>query len=36
MAKAASGAIEYVNIFEVANINSTSKNLKEKNLGLWI
>ena len=32
--KAASGAIEYMNIFEVSNINSTLKNLKEKNL--WV
>ena len=32
--KAASGAIEYINIFEVSNINSTLKNLKEKNF--WI
>ena len=35
MYKAASGAIEYVNIFEVANINSTLKNLKEKNFGVY-
>ena len=34
MYKAASGAIEYVNIFQVSNINSTLKNLKEKNF--WI
>ena len=34
MYKAASGAIEYVNIFEVANINSTLKNLKDKNF--WV
>ncbi len=34
MYKAASGAIEYMNIFEVANINSTLKNLKEKNF--WV
>ena len=34
MYKAASGAIEYVNIFEVANINSTLKNLKERNF--WV
>jgi len=34
MYKAASGAIEYTNIFEVSNINSTLKNLKEKNF--WI
>ena len=32
--KAASGAIEHVNIFEVSNINSTLKNLKEKNF--WV
>ena len=31
MYKASSGAIEYINIFEVSNINSTLKNLKEKN-----
>jgi 23S rRNA (guanosine2251-2'-O)-methyltransferase len=34
MYKAASGAIEYINIFEVANINSTLKNLKNKNF--WV
>ena len=34
MYKAASGAIEYVNIFQVSNINSTLKNLKEKNF--WV
>ena len=32
--KAASGAMEHVNIFEVSNINSTLKNLKEKNF--WV
>ena len=32
--KAASGAMEHINIFEVANINSTLKNLKEKNF--WV
>ena len=32
--KAASGAIEYINVFEVSNINSTLKNLKEKNF--WV
>ena len=32
--KAASGAIEYLKIFEVSNINSTLKNLKEKNF--WV
>ena len=32
--KAASGAIEYINIFEVSNINSTLKNLKDKNF--WV
>ena len=36
MYKAASGAIEYINIFEVSNINSTLKNLKKKILGIWI
>mgnify|MGYP001360751085 CR=1 FL=1 len=34
MYKAASGAMEYINIFEVANINSTLKNLREKNF--WV
>ena len=34
MYKAASGAIEHINIFEVSNINSTLKNLKDKNF--WI
>ena len=34
MFKAASGAIEYINIFEVSNINSALKNLKEKNF--WV
>ncbi len=34
MYKAASGAIEYINIFEVSNINSTIKNLKDKNF--WV
>ena len=34
MYKASSGAIEYVNIFEVSNINSTLKNLKDKNF--WV
>ena len=32
--KASSGCIEYLNIFEVSNINSTLKNLKDKNF--WI
>ena len=32
--KAASGAIEYINVFEVSNINSTLKNLREKNF--WV
>ena len=32
--KAASGAIEHINIFEVSNINSTLKNLKSKNF--WV
>ncbi len=34
MYKASSGAIEYMNIFEVSNINSTLKNLKNKNF--WV
>ena len=34
MYKASSGAIEYINIFEVSNINSTLKNLKDKNF--WV
>ena len=34
MYKAASGAMEYVNIFEVSNINSALKNLKDKSF--WI
>ena len=34
MFKAASGAIEYLNIFEVSNINTTLKNLKDKNF--WV
>ena len=34
MYKAASGAIEYLNIFQVSNINSTLKNLREKNF--WV
>tara|TARA_B100000941_G_C28387600_1_gene490869 strand:- start:76 stop:819 length:744 start_codon:yes stop_codon:yes gene_type:complete len=34
MFKAASGATEYINIFEVSNINSTLKNLKDKNF--WV
>ena len=34
MFKAASGAIEYINIFEVSNINSTLKNLRDKNF--WV
>ena len=32
--KSASGAMEHINIFQVSNINSTLKNLKEKNF--WI
>tara|TARA_Y100000768_G_scaffold227091_1_gene171425 strand:- start:4682 stop:5425 length:744 start_codon:yes stop_codon:yes gene_type:complete len=32
--KAASGSMEYLNIFEVSNINSTLKNLKNKNF--WV
>ena len=34
MYKAASGSIEYVKVFEVSNINSTLKNLKDKNF--WV
>ena len=34
MYKAASGSMEYLNIFEVSNINSTLKNLREKNF--WV
>ena len=34
MYKAASGAMEYINIFQVSNINSTLKNLKDKNF--WV
>ena len=34
MYKSASGAMEHLNIFEVANINSTLKNLREKNF--WV
>ncbi len=34
MYKAASGCMEHMNIFEVANINSTLKNLREKNF--WV
>ena len=34
MYKAASGALEYINIFQVSNINSTIKNLKDKNF--WV
>ncbi len=34
MYKAASGSMEYINIFKVSNINSTLKNLKSKNF--WV
>ena len=34
MYKSASGSIEHVNIFQVSNINSTLKNLREKNF--WV
>tara|TARA_B100001121_G_C18569186_1_gene564153 strand:+ start:175 stop:921 length:747 start_codon:yes stop_codon:yes gene_type:complete len=34
MYKAASGAMEYINIFTVSNINSALKNLKDKNF--WV
>ena len=36
MYKASSGAIEYMNIFEVSNINSTLKNFKEKNFWVYV
>src|SRR5210317_201727 len=35
MYKAASGAMEYINIFEVSNIKSTLKNLKDKNFCVY-
>ena len=34
MYKSASGCMEYINIFQVSNINSTLKNLREKNF--WV
>ncbi len=34
MYKAASGSMEYINIFQVSNINTTLKNLKDKNF--WV
>ncbi len=34
MYKSASGSIEHINIFQVSNINSTLKNLKDKNF--WV
>ena len=34
MYKSASGCMEYINIFEVSNINTTLKFLREKNF--WI
>ena len=34
MYKSASGCMEHLNIFQVSNINSTLKNLKEKNF--WV
>ena len=34
MYKAASGAMEYISIFEVSNVNSTLKNLKDRNF--WV
>ena len=34
MYKASSGSMEHINIFEVSNINSTLKNLREKNF--WV
>ena len=36
MYKASSGSIEYINIFKVANINSTLKFLREKNFGYMV
>jgi 23S rRNA (guanosine2251-2'-O)-methyltransferase len=36
MYKAASGAMEHINIFEVSNINSTLKNLKKKIFGFMV
>ena len=36
MYKASSGAIEYTNIFQVSNINSTLKNLREKIFGFTV
>ena len=35
MYKAASGCLEYINIFEVSNINSTLKNLRERNFWFY-
>ena len=34
MYKSASGCIEHINIFQVSNINSTLKNLKDRNF--WV
>ena len=34
MYKSASGCMEHINIFQVSNINSTLKNLREKNF--WV
>ena len=36
MYKAASGSMEYINIFKVSNINATLKNLKDKNFGYMV
>ena len=36
MYKSASGCMEHVNIFQVSNINSTLKNLREKNFGFTV
>ena len=35
MYKSASGCIEHINIFEVSNINSTLKNLRENNFWMY-
>ena len=35
MYKSASGCMEHLNIFKVSNINSTLKNLREKNFWIW-
>ena len=35
MYKSASGCMEHINIFEVSNINTTLKFLREKIIDLW-